>query len=200
MRLVAAGDLYWSFERTQRYLSELREGIVLFAEGSLSSEKHDRQDWTIADIARHTRDFPMTIIGERNNRIHIIKNGLVTRAQLTGEEYLDEQYREADQLHDVSYIPGREVLALSRICADAPTPYEGSGRADVLLIASGGVDWERRLEEVIEAHARSLKPNALIVQCDHHTGNRFIYSLRARRKVGKEITGEQGDKYIVHEI
>lgn len=201
MRVIAAGDLYWNFERTKRYLSELGEGIVLFAEGSLSEDKHDQQDWTIEDIAQYTNSFPMTIIGERAGRIHIVKNGLITPAQFAGgPRHPDRQYLQADQLNNVSYEPGRKVLALSRICADAPTPYGGSGKADLLLIASGGIDWENTLDEVLEGHARSLKPNALIVQCDQHRGNRFIYSLEDKRMVGKEITGEQGDKYIVHNI
>ena len=199
MRVIAAGDTYLKFERNKRYLLELGEGIILFAEGSFDSG--GSLDWTLEDLAECTRDFPMTLIGEKDERIYIVKRGIITPAQFADTiSHTEQEYGEVDKLKDVSYEDGRRVLALSRVCAYAPQPYEGNGKADLLLIASAGIDWEDRLDEVLEVHERSLKPNALIMQCDHHQGNRFIYSLRDRRMVGDEVIGEQGDRYIVHNI
>ena len=151
----------------------------------------------------------MTIIGEKAERIYIIGRGAVLPAQfadvfgdLDSPEREDSQdrYTRADQLNDVSYESKRKVLALCRICADVPTPYSGRGRADLLLIASGGIDWENRLDEILEAHERKLKPDALIVQCDHSKGNKFIYSLRHKNKVGKKVMDKQRHGYIVYNI
>jgi len=47
---------------------------------------------------------------------------------------------------------------------------------------------------------QKLNPNSLIVQCDQHKGNKFIYSLKDKRMVGNQLSGKQGDKYIAHNI
>ena len=202
MRLIAGGDTYSKFEKTKEYLSELGEGIVLFAEGSFRS---DDRDWTLDQLAEYTRDLPMTIIGEKNARIHIVKEGIITPAQFYSEwgipQSSESPYREADHLHDVSYKPGRPIMALSRICADAPTSHEGEGKADLLLIATCALDWEEEgIDVILEAHERNLKPDAFIVQSDYHQPNKFIYSVKDKKMVGEEVTHKQGDTYIVHEI
>ena len=196
MRVVAAGDTYWKFEKMKQYLSELGKGIILFANSSLADNKHPQQDWTIKDIARYTRKLPMTVVGGKDDRIHIIKNGTITKAQLDGFAAIKQQseYRAADKLHNVSYVPGKKILALSRIAVDATTPYEGKGKADLLLIA-GCLD-DCTLEEILKAHEKSLKPNALIVSCEMHFGEKYIYSLSAGKIVDKILRGEQRNKYI----
>jgi len=204
MRIIAAGDTYREFERTKKYLSELGEGIVLFAESSFDTEKG--LDWSVEDLAQYARDFPMTIVGEKDERIHTLKKGIIAPAQITLTQLCfpnpdqEAQCRRADMLNNVSYDPNKKVMALSRICASADIPYKGSGKADLLLIASGGIDWKERIEELIYAHKRTLKPNALIVQCDQHEGDKFIYSLSDGKMVGTKMTGQQGDEYIVHNL
>ena len=204
MRVVAAGDTYWKFEGTKKLLSEIGKAILLFAEGSLDSKKDDAQDWTIEDIAKYTKHLPMTIIGEKNGRVHIVKKGQIIKAQLDGAACLSDdeneklRYLKADQLYNVSYTPKRKVLALSRICADADTPYEGAGKADLLLLPTAD-DLEDRLGSIIQSHKEHLKPNALIVQCVMHEGGRFIYSLSKKRKVGKTLRDHLGSKYVVYD-
>ena len=200
MRVIAAGDTYKEFEKTKRYLSELKEGIVLFGELSFGPEKG--MDWSLEDLAKYSKDFPMTLIGTKEERIHIVKKGVVVPAQfgypLSSEKKL--RYLRADRLHDVSYEPKRIVLALSRICADASDPYMGEGKADLLLISSCGTDWENRLDEILEGHQRKLNPDSLIVQCDLMTSNNFIYSLKKKKMVGRKMKGEQGDEYVVYDM
>ncbi len=199
MRLIAAGDTYWEFEKIKNYISEIGEGIVLFSEGSFDEEKG--LNWTVNDLATYTQNLPMTLIGEKENRIHIVKNGVVSRAQLGFEVDQDHgRYNFVDYPRDVSYQQNRQVMALSRICADAIRPYERNGLADLLLVASGGADWQERLDELLDVHEKKLKPNALIVQCDHGKGTKFIYSLAERKMVGETKIGAQGDDYIVHTI
>jgi len=204
MRVVAAGDTYCEFEETKKLLSKIGKGILLFAEGSLESKKDDVRDWTIEDIAKYTKHLPMTIIGEKNGSVRIIRKGQIIKAQLDAAALLSDnedeklRYLNADKLYNVSYTPKRKVLALSRICVDADTPYEGAGKADLLLLPTAE-DLENCLGSIMRSHKEHLKPNALIVQCQMHNGSRFIYSLSEKKKVGKTLHDHFGSKYVVYD-
>jgi hypothetical protein len=198
MKIVAAGNTYSDFENTLKYLFEIKEGIILFSEGSF--DPAEGLNWTLNDLAKHTKDLPMTLVGEKENQIRIVKNGLSFRAQLNS--LMEEEFwcKRTDILYDVSYKSEKKILAFSRICADGITPYSGKDLADLLLISSGGMDWKEDINSLLKSHKDSLEPNSLIVQSDIHMGNEFIYSMEKERFVGKEKVNFLGDKYLVYDF
>ncbi len=200
LKIVAAGYPYCQFEKTLNYLQQIGEGVVLFGEDSFAQDRDN--DWTIEQFAQQTKDMPMTIVGEKDGRIYIVNSGTITPAQRdyssTEEEW--EQYSTLDKRYDVSYDTHRKLRAITRICADGSRPYQGKGRADLLLIATAGIDWEERLDELVEAHEKALTKNALIVKSGTHHEQRFIFSLKERAMVGERKEVGQKDWYMVYEM
>jgi hypothetical protein len=199
MRIIAAQDTFIDLGETRAYLRELKEGIILFGENSFNP--NDKR-WRIQDISDMTKELPMTLIGTIDDEtVAIVQQGKISLrhpVHFCGDHF---QSQGNEPLSDVSYDPTRKVYAIVRICAAAPVPYKMSGKADLLLIPTGGIAWEDRLDEILESHNSSLKKNGCIVQAEHHGGSLFIYSLKEKEMVGTRIKTENDKyEYIAHEI
>ena len=197
MRIVAAGDTFLEFPPTKQLITDIGEGAVLFSEGSLGG-KH----WNVHQLTELTRGKMMTIVGERDGRIWLLRNGEHRRIQISLSDLHDRDDFDAfDELVDIGYRLHEHCMALPRICADGDIPYEGEGQADVLLIASGGCDWRANIEQLLDVHTHALTDEALIVQCDHSRGPKFIYSVAENAFVGEEMQSSLGksDTYIAYD-
>lgn len=201
MKIIAGVDTSIDFESTKKFLDTIDEGIVVFPEGSFDKAKG--LGWTIKDLQEYTQNKAMTLIGSANDRDYIIRNGNIEKAQwgplikLTDEDW----WEKSNKIYEIGYETQNKVDAILRICADGETPYEKNGKADILIVSSGGVDWKNDIEHIKEIHKNSLKEDGLIVQSDQHLGTKFIYSLKENDFVGEEhfFEDNKDDKYVLYE-
>jgi len=172
-------------EDALRQLDAIGEGIVLFGENSFDSGKGEDYE-NIGWLADYSAGKNITLIGERNKRIIILRNGKIIPAQFSSNAGGGIDFEDYDKMHDVSYKRDRKVNALSRICADGNKRYFGNGKTDLLLISNGDNDWKDRIQELASIHKPYMNADGFIIMSNQHLGDNFIYSLNRKKLVGEK--------------
>lgn len=196
---IAAAHLSNSLEENQKMFSQIGSGVVLLSEGSLDTESY-YGDWTIDDIAAITRDSALTIIGEKKQRVRIIRGGQIILAQYATDDWIarsPDYEQEADKVYDVSCDNRYKLSAICRVCAGGNDPFIRSEKYRILFILSGGVDWEDEIEDLLLIHGNHIEPNGYIVQCNQHFGNKFIFSVAERKMVHQKFKTTSDDRGCV---
>ena len=211
MRIVAGGDTFLNPYLFKQQIEEIGEGIVLFSCMAFGTGKQ----WTKEELAEFTKNMPMTIVGgeslfemdgdqpvaDLGSKVYIIRHGQIIPAQMDAGDFEYENIEELlfnpdwfrqDNLHNVSYQPGRKVMALTRLSYDAKIPFLGKGKIDLLLIPTthnwaAGDERDNDIDRLVKEHERLFTENALIVQCGAHGIRDFIYSVKEGRFVGRRI-------------
>lgn len=218
MRLVADNrGIPSDLSAMQEHVAGLGSGIVL------CPCPFDDAEWKLEELAEYVNRYDLTVVGSLGETFYVIRNNQVIPAtrhrtsEALGSRIGDKvtelaespDFRERDQLYELSYDPSKTARAVLRMGYDATVPYEGEGKADLLLVMDrafvpigcdgdpeGGILDEARLEELLRIHGPKLHPNALIAQADLVVGavkgpiradgranNCAIYSLRGREIV-----------------
>jgi len=201
MKFVATKSILKNFSEIKNLASYIEEGVILLPETSFDSQIVGTN---LEELTEYTSNYPVTIIGEKDSQVHILKKGKIISAQVKSSPFNNSLYKKTNQFYNISYNPKINVRALIRICSDAIKPYKGKEKADLLLIPSCGINWGEKIEELLEVHKESLKPDALIIHSGAYVelypelGNQFIYSLKHKSFVGIKKEISQKHNYIIY--
>ena len=201
MKSVATKSILKSFSEIKNFASYIEEGVILLPETSFDSQMLGNN---LEELIEYTSDYPVTIIGEKDSQVDIIKKGKIISAQVKSNPFNNALYKKTNRLYNISYDSKIKVRALIRICSDAIKPYKGKEKADLLLIPSCGINWEEGIEALLKVHQKSLKSDALIIHSGAYVklapelGNQFIYSLKHKSFVGIKKEISQKHSYIIY--